>query len=224
MADVVTIKSYQEGIRLLLDADAQMDDIIGMLQKKFGEGRSFWGEQSLVLSLEGKELTEEEELWIVNTIEENCDLHIICLIGQGEEHSRAFLKAIQQKERFEQQKDSVRLYRGSLTDKQNLSVEESILILGDVNPDCVIRSTGSILVMGGLYGKAYAGGDGRGDSFLSALEFSPQEISLGDEVYLPASSKWPIKPKLSPKIAYLKDGKIVIEALSRASLENLYVF
>ena len=51
---------------------------------------------------------------------------------------------------------------------------------------------------------------------------SPERIKVGDFKYKPKDkSKWPIKPKIQPKMAYVRDEKIVIEPLTKDLLSDL---
>jgi len=115
----------------------------------------------MAISLEGRTLTEEEERMVLNAICENSDLHIVCLVGKDEEKNQNYLKAIQQLEyRNSEEDNDCHFYRGTLKDGQILETESSIVVLGDVYPGSAIISTKDIVILGGLFGKAYAGGNG----------------------------------------------------------------
>ena len=78
------------------------------------------------------------------------------------------------------------------------------------------------VILGGLFGKAYAGGNGNEKHFIVALEMSPERLQIGDFKYNNSKTKkWPIKPKVQPKIAYVEDGKVVIASMTKESLSNL---
>ena len=51
---------------------------------------------------------------------------------------------------------------------------------------------------------------------------SPEKIKIGDFRYKPQEKqRWSIKPKVQPKVAYVKDKHIVIEPITKDLLENL---
>lgn len=115
-----------------------------------------------------------------------------------------------------------RFYRGTLKNGQKLETESSIVILGDVYPGCSITATKDIIIIGGLYGEAHAGFGGGEGHYIAALEMSPEKIKVGDFRYKPKEKpKWGIKPKIQPKIAYVKDSHIVIEPITKELLEFL---
>ena len=57
------------------------------------------------------------------------------------------------------------------------------MVLGDVYPGSTIVSTKDIVILGGLFGKAYAGGNGSGGHFIAALEMAPERLQIGDFKY-----------------------------------------
>ena len=103
--------------------------------------------------------------------------------------------------------------------------ENSIIVMGDVYPGACIISKKDIIVLGGLYGQAYAGGNGLDNHFVVALEMSPEKLKIGEFKYKTSEkqSKWSIKPKVQPKIAYVKDGRVVMDAITKELLNALPV-
>ena len=104
-----------------------------------------------------------------------------------------------------------------------LETENSIIVLGDVYPGACVISSKDIIILGGLYGQAYAGGNGEDGHFVVALEMSPEKLKIGDFKYKTSEkqSKWPIKPKVQPKIAYVEDGRVKLEPITKELLNNL---
>lgn len=220
MTDIVKIKMFSNGITIHLKEDVPFEDILEELAEKFDQGRNFFGSASMALSLTGRSLTETEEIRILEVIRKNSSLNIICIVGHDEETDRKFIKALHQVERKLSENDEGRFYKGTLKNKQVLEAEGSIVILGDVNPGCAVISGGNIIVLGGLYGEAYAGGNGREGAYIVALEMEPERLKIGDFKYKSKDkqSKWGIRPKVQPKIAYVKNEKIIWELLTKELL------
>ena len=99
-----------------------------------------------------------------------------------------------------------------------LESEENIVILGDVNPGCTVISSQSIVVLGGLYGEAYAGLEGEGSYYIAALEMAPEKLKIGDFKYTAQKARWGIKPKVHPQVAYVKNNKVVLDSLTKELL------
>ena len=221
MTSPVIIKSFQNGIAVILDetlAFPQLSEEVGL---KFRESAAFFKDAKMAVSFEGRKLDAEEETQLVRQITENCSLHIVCLVGKDEEKNQTYLKAIHQASRKDENEGQ--FYKGNLKNGQILEMESSVVIVGDVNPGAVIAAKKDIIIIGGLYGEAYAGADGVPGHFVVALELSPEKLKIGDVRYEPAkkSGRWSIRPKTQPKIAYEKEGKIVVEPVTKELLNML---
>lgn len=178
----------------------------------------------MALSVKGRKLSEEEENALLNIISENSDIHILCLVSDDEETDRMFIKAISETDFSEDgnRNSAGQFYRGTLKNGEVLETESSIVILGDVYPGSAIISARDIIVLGGLYGEAYAGGNGSEGHYVAALEMAPEKLKIGDFKYHAKEKfKWGIKPKVQPKIAYVKNKKIVMDSLTKELLSDM---
>lgn len=220
MKDAVLIKSFQNGITLHLNAEVTFQEVLNELAFKFSEAKGFFKNASMALSIEGREVSEAEELLILDTIKKNSDVNIICVIGHDEETNKNFIKALKHMEKHLSKGDEGQFFKGSLKNKEILETENSIVILGDVYPGSAIVSTKNIIILGGLYGEAYAGGNGNEKAYIVALEMEPERLKIGDFKYKhnTKQTKWGIRPKVHPKIAYVKNKSIVMEPLTKELL------
>lgn len=225
MKNSVKIKSFQHGISLHLPAEDSIEDILEMLAFKFKESASFFKDAKMVLSIEGRTLSDDEETAVVDVIESNSDIKILCLIGKDTETENHILKALEQYQNInsnDEEQNIAQFYKGGLKNGQILETDSSIIILGDVNPGSNVISKKDIIVIGGLYGNAYAGTNGEEGHFVIALDFSPECLKIDKLRYeVGKKAKWPIKPKYQPKIAHAVNGVVVIEPISRDFTKNL---
>lgn len=223
MKDTVIIKSYQNGITLHLNADADFSVILEEIRYKFSEAKSFFGKSKMALSVKGRVLEETEEMQLIEAIHESCDVMIMCIVGNEEEVDQTYLKALNDaKEEENVSEDAGQFYKGTLKNNQVLETESSIVILGDVQPGSAVISAKNIIVLGSLLGEAYAGVNGNKDHFVAALDLSPQVLKIGDYKWKPSTKhKWGKKPKAQPQMAYIKGKEIVTEALTKDILEFL---
>ncbi len=226
MKNPVIIKSFQNGLSIWLDDEIPFSQLIGEIAFKFKESAHFFKDASMVLSFEGRVLSDLEERQIVNTIAANSRLNIVCIVGKNEETNKNYVKALQ-KLSFHQQamENAGQFYKGNLKDGQTLETENSVIVLGDVYPGASIVSNKDIVILGGLFGQAYAGGSGDEGHFVVALEMSPEKLKIGDFKYKSTEkqSKWSIKPKIQPKIAYVEDGRVIMEPITKELLNDLPV-
>ena len=220
MRDAVLIKSFPNGINLVMREDVELEEILRELAMKFSEAKNFFGTASMALSMEGRTVTEEEEIRILDTIRQNSNVRIVCIVGRDEETNKNYIKALQHMDKKLTGGDEGQFYKGSLKNREVIETEHSIIILGDVYPGSAVISAGNIIILGGLYGEAYAGGSGRDDCYIVALEMEPERLLIGDFKYKTNAkqSKWGIRPKVQPKIAHLKNGKIVLDPLTKELL------
>lgn len=224
MKQSVIIKSFPNGIVLHLSEADTFEEILQETAIRFQESRDFFKDARMALSIRGRKLTEEEENALLNIISENSDIHILCLVSDDEDTDRMFVKAISETDFSEDGNGNSagQFYKGTLKNGEVLETESSIVILGDVYPGSAIISARDIIVLGGLYGEAYAGGNGSDGHYVAALEMSPEKLKIGDFKYhAKEKSKWGIKPKVQPKIAYVKNKKIVMDSLTKELLSDM---
>lgn len=224
MKNAVIIKSFQNGISVYLDKEMPFEELLGEIAFKFKESSHFFKDAKMAISLDGRELTDEEERMVLDTVTANSDLHIVCLVGKDEETNQNYLKALHQLEyRNDEQDNEGHFYRGTLKNGQILETESSIVVLGDVYPGSAIISTKDIVILGGLFGKVYAGGNGNEGHFVVALEMAPERLQIGDFKYKnnERQFKWSIKPKIQPKIAYVKNNRVVMEPITKELLSDI---
>ncbi len=224
MKNPVIIKSFPNGLSIYLDGEMPFAQLLEEVAVKFRESANFFKDATMVVSFEGRELTDAEERQIVNTITANSALNIVCIMGKNEETNKNYVKALQKLSfRQEVMENAGQFYKGTLKDGQLLETENSIIVLGDVYPGACIVSSKDVVILGGLYGQAYAGGNGEDGHFVVALEMSPEKLKIGDFKYKTSEkqSKWSIKPKIQPKIAYVKDARVIIEPITKELLNDL---
>lgn len=217
MKNLIVMKSFQNGISIFMDAEAEFTDILAETADKFQNARAFFKDIKVALSLEGRELSSEEERAMIQTITDNSDVQIICLIGRNEESGRGIIKALKRVE-TEKEEYNGRFHRGSLHAGQTLETEGSVVIIGNVEKDATVVASKDIVVIGGLFGEAYAGATGEDSHFVVALKFEPQRCKIGDVRYNGAKEKSGLfanKNKYVPQIAFVKDNEIQVENITK---------
>ena len=68
MKNSVIIKSFQHGISLHLPQDDSMDEILEKIAIKFKESAAFFKDAKMVLSIDGRSLSDEEEKQVIDAI------------------------------------------------------------------------------------------------------------------------------------------------------------
>jgi septum site-determining protein MinC len=222
MKDIVVIKSFPNGISIFFDEEADFVDLKEAVANKFTQSRSFFGTVKMALSLEGRSFSAAEEMEILEIIRNHSDVEIICIVSKDDEQNKFYLKALEQVEKRVSDGNEGQFYKGSLKDQAVLETEASIVVLGDVYPGSAVISAKNIIILGGLYGEAYAGGNGEEGHYIVALEMEPERLTIGDFKYKRGTkaSKWSIRPKVQPKVAYVKNKRVIFEPLTKELLED----
>lgn len=221
MKDIVLIKSFPNGITLHLDAEVPFEDLLAEIAYKFSEARNFFGKATVALSIEGREMNSTDEIRILDAIHSNSNLKVICIVGKDDATNKNYIKALAHLDKKMSGGNEGNFFKGDLKNREILETDRSIIVLGDVYPGCAVVSAKNIIILGGLYGDAYAGGDVEDGAFVAALEMAPERLKIGNLRYKPSKQpKWGIRPKIQPKIAYVKDDKIILETLTKDLLST----
>lgn len=216
----VVIKGNKSGIRLVLDKEMPFEELMKEIADKFTSSADFLGDTQVALSFENRELSEEEEAAILQCIAEHSKLDVVCVVDNDKKREEYFTKSLNDR-LMEINTNSGQFFKGNLRSGQVMEFETSIIILGDVNAGAQIVSTGNVVILGALNGTVYAGASGRANCFVAALKMNPMQIRIGDVIA--RSSDERTEPPKEPQIAYLDNGRIYVDTLSRKTLADIHI-
>lgn len=238
MSNSVMIKGNKSGIILVLDAEMDFAELTKEIAKKFKDSAKFLGNAQMALTFEGRELTNAEQKEILDVIEENSDLKIICIVDTNEKNEENFKKSLNEK-LLELNSNTGQFYKGNLRSGQVLEMESSVVIIGDVNNGAKVMSKGNIIVLGTLKGTACAGISGNDKAFIVALDMHPIQIRISDYIAIAPDAEQSDKKhrkllgfkknkvkeeKFSmqePEIAFVENGKICIQPFNKDVLYDI---
>lgn len=225
MDNSVIIKGTKSGIILVLDASLEFTELKEKIKAKFEASAAFLGDAAMALSFEGRKLSDSEQREVLDIINDTTDLNIVCVV-ETDERKEAIMEKSLNERLMELNTNTGQFYKGNLRSGQVLEAETSIIILGDVNPGAKVVSKGNIIVLGALKGNAYAGASGNIYAFVLALDMAPVQIKIADVI-----ARCPDHPNIPEKnavkntqIAYLEDGSLYIEPLSREVINDIHLF
>ena len=219
MDGTVVIKGFKAGIILVLNPDTSYETLKKDIADKFKASAAFFGEAAKAVSFKGRDLTDEQKMEIVDIIQANCSLSILCIMEDDPETEAAFQKTIERK--LEQDYSNTgQFYKGNLRSGQVLDVETSIIIIGDIKPGAKVISKGNVIILGSLKGNVYAGAAGNTNAFVVALDMRPVQIRIADTI-----ARAPDNPEKTTgnqtKIAFLDNGNIYIEPLDKDVMSDI---
>ncbi len=239
--DIVTIKSFRNGFDVILSPAVPFEELSAELGRRFGENRSFFGNVKKAISFKGRKLDEEMEDELLRAIRENSDIDVSCIIEEDEERNDIYLRAMKQ---FAMAREAARsqVIIGTVRSGEVIESTYGITILGDVNPGAKIVSGGCIVILGTLYGRALAGDlvrdedglevvadEGESESitsdrvFVAALRMKPEVVSVNGIRAMISSRdlRVPLLSKSSARIAFERDGEVVIESINSEFISSL---
>ncbi len=222
MKNLIMIKTFPNGISVILDDEVPFRAIYEEVSRKFQESAKFFGAAKMVISFEGRKLSTQEEKTLVDAICEHSDLTVLCVVGKDEEKNQEYLKTASKFAQIEDHTDG-QFYKGTIRAGEVLETDSSVIILGDINPGAEVVSSGNIVILGTLYGHAKAGAAGNTSCFIVALDMKPTKIEIGDILLKDPVKNTIWKNKQAPKIAFVEEGIIKTEAITTALLNHLQV-
>ena len=218
MKSSVVIKGCKSGMTVILNPDTPFEQLLEDVGKKFKESEKFWGSAQMTLTLEGRELTPEEEYRVVQTITENSDIEVLCLLDTDGNRTKKCEKALNEK-LMELSSLTGQFYKGNLRDGDELESEASIVVIGDVEKGAKVSAKGNIIVLGALRGAAHAGVCGNEDAVIVAFEMAPLSVRIAG-----------LSPKKAgngrhlgrgPMMILSENGKVVEEPIKKSFLSAL---
>lgn len=226
MSQGVIIKSSKNGISLVLNPEMDFPVLLEEILKKFQESEKFFSNAEFAISFEGRDLSDAEKYQIVDTIMSGTKVKILCIIDNDEIRDAILQQKILEQTRKDEvcKRVNATFYHGSLNPGERIELDEAVIIIGDVPKDAVVISKSSVIVLGTLAGKVYAGIDGENQSFVAALKFMPEQYNIAG-IY----GETPVKERVSlfskrsktteAKIAFVSDGLMHVRPLDEG-LDN----
>lgn len=214
----VVIKGNKSGIRIVLDEKLPFDELMEEVKNTFQNSASFLGEAQVAVSFAGRKLTEEQERILLQNIADYSQLQVICVIDEDKKREEIFEKTLQE-QLITMNANTGQFFKGNLRSGQVMEFETSIVILGDVNAGAQVVSTGNVVILGSLNGTVYAGASGKENAFVVAMKMNPVQIRISDVIARSDDEK--IEVSKEPQIAYLHEGAIYVDSLTRKTLTDI---
>lgn len=218
MGNTVVIKGNKYGMSVYLDDSIPFEQLLEDVAVKFAESAKFWGSVQMTLTLEGRELTSEEEFQIVRVITEHSQVEILCLIDKDANRMKHCEKALNEK-LMELSSSTGQFFRGNLREGESLESEHSIVIIGDVYAGAKVTAKGNVIVLGELNGTVTAGVAGNAEAVIVALEMAPTQLRIGD-----VTGRFQEKGKRlgkGPMIACVEKNTICVKAIKKSFFNTL---
>ncbi len=243
MKQLAIIKGNKYGILIRLDDKAPFSQVLEELVSRLKASADFFKDAKMALSIEGRVLSQEEEEQVLAAFAEHSRIEIICVMDTDEKRESLYRKLVELAESGaaeagegslenqttgeqllrdvnQEELNAGQFYKGTLRSGQVVESSSSMIVLGDINPGAKVIATGNIIVLGSLKGYAVAGAGGNETAFVAALEMSPMQIKIGNVIGRSIDKKKK-REKKQPQIAYVMEGNIYIEDISKDIMNDI---
>lgn len=205
--ELIKLKGTIDGVKIYLDSDGLIADIITSLYEKLRQFRKFFGDGHCNIYFVGRELSasdkmrleavvsamlpestvnygERKRITSENEIEKTLELPKEDMESvKAEEEAR-----IEEEERpFKEIKEVVttnfkssraRFYEGAVCRGKTVEADGHLILMGDVEEGGKLAAVGNVIVMGSLRGSVEAGCMGNDNAYIIAMDFAPEEIRI----------------------------------------------
>lgn len=175
----VVIKSNKHGLLIYLDSECSYEHLLEEIEQKFTDAAKFFNGSKMAVAFEGRYLTKEEELEIINLISRSAHIHIVCIIDKNEKLETAYENIVAHHLEIMDSRDG-QFYKGTLRKGQVLETQKSIIIIGDVEPGATAVSKGNVIIIGTAKGMIQAGASGNQHAFIAALSLQTNRLKIAD--------------------------------------------
>ncbi len=245
MKNTVIIKGNRYGISIILNDEISFEDLLTELGHKLSDAEEFFDcDRQLVVSFEGRSLSDDELDQILTVIETTTKLKISYIMDHNSDLEATFYDIIQTAQNPEPEESFTKtvkepvgnsthidnkeencglFYHGTLQSGQEFEAEDSVVLIGDVLEGATVTAGGNIVVIGKLAGRARAGCKGEKNAFVMALHMEPQCVEI-DGVSAKASAiRRAAKNKKESMIAILIDDNICIDPVSKSAINDFRI-
>lgn len=199
----VTIKGIKEGLVFLLDDNCEFEALLEELDAIMERHvQQFTGPIIHVfIKLGERQLTDEAKERVQAILRKQGNLLIQSIESNPQPDEEADNAAV-----------SLYTLSGIVRSGQTIEYEGHLLLLGDVNPGGIVRSTGDIYVLGALRGMAHAGSEGNAQAVVAASLMRPTQLRIADVISRPPDEWASDEPMM--EYAYLREGAMTIDKIS----------
>ena len=235
--ELIKLKGTIDGVKIYLDADSPITDIINSLYEKLRQFRKFFGDGHCNIYFVGRELTASDKMRLeavsgamlpestVNYgerkkvrdesyIEKTLELPKELKLEENTEQEREdgdekSLEKIKEVVTTNFKSSRARFYEGAVRNGKTVESDGHLVLVGNVEEGGKIAAVGNVIVMGSLKGSVEAGCMGNDRAYVIALDFAPEEVRIAKTRRAFAKDEFDGDNKA--RKAYLSDGFIYTE-------------
>lgn len=178
MRSVIKITATKEEIKVNINVEAEIEQILEELNSKMPRLKKFYDKERTPIHIVGKVLKEKEKDEIRKLISKSIDVKI----KFGDVSELLGLHVIKKTYEREIDTSDTKFIHGSLRSGQREEFTGSIVILGDLNYGAEVIAGENIVVTGTLRGLAHAGANGNTKAIISANSIDCIQVRIANVV------------------------------------------
>ncbi len=230
--ELIKLKGTIDGVKIYIDSESGISDIITSLYEKLRQFRKFFGDGHCNIYFVGRELTASdkmrleavvsamlpestvnygerkklrEEKYIEQTLELPLDLSVEPA-EEKENDSEESFREIKEVVTTNFKSSRARFYEGLVKSGKTVESDGHLILVGDVEEGGKITAVGNVVVMGSLKGSVEAGCMGNDNAYIIAMDFAPQEVRISRVLRKYTGDEESVRN--TPVRAYIMDGMI----------------
>ena len=179
MTEDIILKNYKNGLKLIMNPDITIEQLLTSICRKFAHSRKLFGDSDLAIVLEGRKLTDAEIEAVIQSIERNSDVTVTVISTKD----RFFEKEMAQKKDdfyFEKSDSFLKIVNGNVTPDEKVTSAYGLLVTGDILEGGTAECGGSLVCLGRIYGNASCGRRTGKKACIIASGIENANISIGD--------------------------------------------
>lgn len=234
VASQISMKGIREGLLVAVPDRGSFADLLVLLRAELGQKRAFLQGSQVALQVGYRKLAREDvrelqalfeanqlTLWAVlaeePTVREAArELALATrLSGSQTDLNGNFLSQVVEPETAVSTglpPQGGLILKETLRSGRSIYHEGHVVVIGDVNPGAEIVASGDVIVWGRLRGLVHAGALGDETAVICALELSPTQLRIADQIAISPDEK---RGRAIPEQAAIRNGQIVAEMWQR---------
>lgn len=203
--ELIKLKGTIDGVKIYLDAENSISDIINSLYERLRQFRKFFGDGHCNIYFVGRELTPSDKMRLeavvtamlpesaVNygdrkkprgekVLEQTLKLPDIKNIeadADEAEKEDASLMEIKDVVTTNFKSSRARFYEGAVRSGKNVESDGHLVLVGNVEEGGKVAAVGNVIILGSVRGSVEAGCMGNDSAYIIALDFEPSDVRIG---------------------------------------------
>ncbi|MDF2877178.1 MAG: Septum formation inhibitor MinC [Clostridia bacterium] len=223
--NLVVFKGTAEGIMVLLDENADFEEIMDNFKQKLEQSKAFFKGSKVTMRFKGRSLNRQQQDRLLMLLANQNVINISFVhafeteSSEQEDNHLAWVK-----EQLDSQYASLsHFHYGIVRSGHHVDYQGNVIVLGDVNPGGLVTAGGNVIVLGALKGKAHAGLNLKNDKpFIVAYTMHPIQIGIKNSIAQSPNGEFICGTTTNcPQIAYLHDEQIYVDQIDFKTLNHM---